>query len=820
MGTIKSKIFNPIFALGISIALLSLFLLLFGQQVKAEGTYSYEDTYTVQNSVEGDGNDRTFKLLSQGSDKYAQIIKEEGISAGAIVYVELSGSGSDCVSYFWLNNGDRAVNPGSATMQEKIINPVSKTCVDGFEARAIGGGKGGVAISITGTEEYTISITNTSEFKLSEAQNPNKSKVYNGEQEKTTSDEAAATCEGSIPVLGWVICAVTEVADGLIGWAESALKSLLTIEPNVYGETEDGDVNALKTAWSAVRIMATLLLVGIALFMIISQILSMDVVSAYTIKKVIPRLVIATILIQLSWFLFTALIVITNTVGNAIEDLMFAPFGGANEVGNITQILADFYENNTGAGASLQTITTAGVIGGAVVIATSGGAGAALGALGLFMLGAAIGIGIAILVAFTILVLRKVAIIALLVLSPLALVAWILPNTQNIWKQWWQLFSKLLIMFPLIIALLSAGKILAWMVAQVDWGFGEGLLNFFVILVAYFGPLLLIPATFAFAGGIFSKAVGAVDGFGKNVRSKDIGGFKSMRKADKDYLKAKRKEQGYKTLGSPESNRFRRGVARYRTGTFNTGLTKGSREIMAERLDRAKTAGEAAAFDENMKAAKNTIDTSGISRYNPQQYMSSLESLAKGQSATALNGSTIESNPHVQREALDRLIQARQSSRIDSVLQYMRDNNDNAGLETWNALSKSNFSTIREPSPDLVGKEDFSKLPTTAFTTLHESRMNMWKEQFDQALKTSRDPDADPVAKDLAKEKVQNFISQLNSVSKFQAQGPIQDKLPVIKQVGAGVPGLSNSVTELLGSDGKKKLNYDPTTGDIIISDV
>ena len=49
---------------------------------------------------------------------------------------------------------------------------------------------------------------------------------------------------------------------------------------------------------------------------------------AYTIKKVLPRLVIAVILIQLSWPLITTLINVINQVSWGLEGLMYLPFGG------------------------------------------------------------------------------------------------------------------------------------------------------------------------------------------------------------------------------------------------------------------------------------------------------------------------------------------------------------------------------------------------------------------------------------------------------------------------------------------------------------
>ncbi len=349
--------------------------------------------------------------------------------------------------------------------------------------------------------------------------------------------------------------------------------------------------------------------------MIIAQILSLDIFSAYTVKKVVPRLVIAAILMQLSWYLFTGLIVVVNTVGIAISDVMMAPFGGKDEVGNITEILSDFYANNLSAGATVNGAINAGVIGGIayLVHANSAAAGAATGLggqLGIWLIGAAIGIAIVLFVGVSVLIMRQIGIIALLIVSPLALVAWILPGTQNFWRQWWQLFSKLLLMFPLIFILLTSGKILAWIIANSHWSFFEGIFTFFMILLAYFGPFLLIPTTFAIAGGLFAKMVGKIDGLGKGIAGRDIGGFRGARKKQKEEVNALKREKALKDLSSDKSlNRWQKARAQHRAGILlaNRGMTAESRELANKRLERYMESGRAAASKEGRENASNLL---------------------------------------------------------------------------------------------------------------------------------------------------------------------------------------------------------------------
>jgi hypothetical protein len=46
---------------------------------------------------------------------------------------------------------------------------------------------------------------------------------------------------------------------------------------------------------------------------------------------------------------------------------------------------------------------------------------------------------------------RQLLLIALVIVSPLAFVAMILPNTESLFKKWWTMFWKLLIIYPIFV---------------------------------------------------------------------------------------------------------------------------------------------------------------------------------------------------------------------------------------------------------------------------------------------------------------------------------------------------------------------------------
>ncbi len=226
---------------------------------------------------------------------------------------------------------------------------------------------------------------------------------------------------------------------------------------------------------------------------------------AYTVKKVLPRLVIAVILIQLSWFLFTGMITLTNAVAYGVEALIYAPFGSPQQF-------------------ELQNVLSAADGGIGISIVIAGGAGLAMIGVALSLVGTAL---LAMLIGFALLMFRQVLVIALLVVSPLALVAWILPNTEKFWKLWWESFSKLLLVYPLILGTIAIGRVFAYISAEVRPGGQasnpftavgfDNIIGVCFIIIGFFGPFFFIPKLFSIAGGAFSTITGMVNDRGRGA---------------------------------------------------------------------------------------------------------------------------------------------------------------------------------------------------------------------------------------------------------------------------------------------------------------
>lgn len=265
---------------------------------------------------------------------------------------------------------------------------------------------------------------------------------------------------------------------------------------------------------------------------------------AYTVKKVVPRLLIAAILIQLSWPLFTYMIYIVGQISWGIEGLLYAPFGGSQALE-----LKNILSATGGSAPGTAAVLTFGGIGVGVVALTLGGT--------LLM---ALSILLALIIAFFVLAARQVLIVILLVTAPLALVAWILPNTEKMWKIWWESFSKVLFMYPLILLLIAGGKITARIISELESvDLGNGGFQIALIFIAFFGPYFLIPATFKVAGSAFANITGMMN-------DKSRGVFDRLRNARGEAAK-----RGWEDKKS--GNWFRGGTDSNFRGRLNKGMS-------------------------------------------------------------------------------------------------------------------------------------------------------------------------------------------------------------------------------------------------------
>lgn len=294
------------------------------------------------------------------------------------------------------------------------------------------------------------------------------------------------SCEAKSGAMGWLICTAILITDSALNWVDTQINTLLRVDQAQY--TDD----RIEGAWRNIRNIAYIILVPIMLVMVIGTALGFQFLDAYTVKRALPRLFAAVIFISVSYPICVFLIELFNSIGSGVIGLLTSPFGDAVS----TLSLADLFDGNIFG----NIFAVSGLLIGVPLMIWLFG--------GTLLLFAAI--------AFLVLLIRQIFIIALILVAPLAILAWIFPGNDRLWKSWWSIFSKLLMMYPLILAIIAIGRIFALI---INFG-GAGqpdVLNPLMKLAAYMLPYAFIPFTFKFAGGVFATVTGVV-----NDRSKGL----------------------------------------------------------------------------------------------------------------------------------------------------------------------------------------------------------------------------------------------------------------------------------------------------------
>ncbi len=464
---------------------------------------------------------------------------------------------------------------------------------------------------------------------------------------------------GSITSFEFWACPLLEALDSMATSMNGIIEDLL-----FFDTTGSEDATGIKNAWNLFRYVASVLIVIAMLVMVISQAVSWGPFDAYTVRKILPKLIMAAIAIQLSWWLCIFVIDLFNDIGRGVANLMLLPFGGASEL-TLDNIIAESFEG-VGSGTRL------GIF--AIMIA-----GGILAFFNIFLLLAmAIGVVASLFIGFVVLVVRKLLLILLIIMAPIALALWILPGTKRYWDLWQNTFIGLLMMFPIIMALIASGRIMAWVVAEGN-SFGSvslgSFLDFLIILVAFFAPFWLIPKTFQWGGKAFGNLAGVINNGSKGVFDRPKGFMQNRQKG----INEERKRASAQRVAGGKSS-FIRGD-HFRSGALDPTLgLPGSKR---RRRQQAAYVGAGYAVEEQEVKDQTTLMTSG------------------GLDTTRLVDRAVNGTSAERQAAISILAKRRQTNALTDVRNKLDTSED--GRTDWQKALNSNFGDIKESGVHLVG---------------------------------------------------------------------------------------------------------------------
>lgn len=424
----------------------------------------------------------------------------------------------------------------------------------------------------------------------------------NGDDDEEDGEQP--TCYNSAESLGWILCPALSLAgtgvEGLYGVIKT---SFLEIDaPTLLG----GGQNSLRDAWANFRDYANVIFIIMLAIVIFSQLTGVGV-SNYGIKKILPRLIVMVILVNVSFVICQLAVDLSNILGNGFESMFTDAADKVKLTPPIGQELGP-----TELGESVGAITTRLVSTATTGALLIGGISIAVSTwefwlipLALFFLGCFIGV----LFFAIILGVREAGIIVLIALAPVAVVCYALPNTKKLFDKWFKLFSSLLLVFPICGILMGGGIWVSKLMLATGQG-RSGITGFFFALVAMLMqvvPFFLVPTlvkgSLAAAGQIGAKIAGFGDNLGRaakgSIRNSDrykdtqerLAGNRGQRMLNRDARLRKRDERSAEF----RANHRILGMLRHPGGTFrNTQMGQNGRN---RRLNRANQAVLAASLN-------------------------------------------------------------------------------------------------------------------------------------------------------------------------------------------------------------------------------
>lgn len=285
-----------------------------------------------------------------------------------------------------------------------------------------------------------------------EFQPPNSCKVESRDEGYKPNADEKPVCV--ISNLGWAICPLLRFSGKLADKAFEYTEALLRYE----SLANDSTYKSIEKVWSTIRNIANAAFVIVLLIIVLSHTSGFGLQN-YGIKRLLPRLIIITIITNISLPLAAMAIDLSNLAGSGIARLTAS---------TLVQ---------KGLQANTFTEVAQNVLAGSVFVVGGGLAGAVTG--GLVVKGVLYGL-VAILIpvvilglltfAFiTVILLARQAILpVLIIMTPLALVAYLLPNTATFFQKWRQYLISMLLLYPLIGLLFGLSRLAAYLLISVN----------------------------------------------------------------------------------------------------------------------------------------------------------------------------------------------------------------------------------------------------------------------------------------------------------------------------------------------------------------
>ena len=341
-----------------------------------------------------------------------------------------------------------------------------------------------------------------------------------------SENSTSTSCD--VQGIGWFICPVSNWLAESMDWMYGQLQTFLKVQPLETTNQNSG----IYLAWVIMRNISNVAFIVAFLVIIYSQLTSVGI-SNYGVKKMIPRLVIAAVLVNLSFTICAILLDLSNIAGYAFQD---AFMGIKNTISTVGE--------NTSTWTWSEVISTA-LSNGALAVGAGYAVSLALTTELLPMLvPAATLAGLTLLFILLIMAARQALIIILIIVSPLAFVCYLLPGTEKWFKKWRDSFLTMLVFFPAFAVVFGGAQLAGIIIIQNASGSNGAIMHILGMLVQII-PLAITPLIMKFSGGVLGKFAGFVNDKNKGLYDRS-----------KNWSKDRRETIKNKKLANPNMARF------------------------------------------------------------------------------------------------------------------------------------------------------------------------------------------------------------------------------------------------------------------------
>lgn len=259
---------------------------------------------------------------------------------------------------------------------------------------------------------------------------------------ETPTEDQEPICQQKSGSVSWIICPIFSFISNGVDDLYGIIENFLEVEPL----TTDSD-STIHRVWAYMRDLTNIVFIIFLLIVIYSQITGFGI-DNYGVKRILPRLIIAVIMVNLSYIICSLCVDLSNVIGSSLGDFFNGIMESTAKNVSLEEVSWSDFANYIVGGIGIAAI---GVVG-------AGGIGAVLWMAVIALLGVAISI----IIGFITISLRQGLVTILIMIAPLAFVAYLLPNTEKWFEKWKNLFFQMLFFYPMFAFLFSASKLSGW----------------------------------------------------------------------------------------------------------------------------------------------------------------------------------------------------------------------------------------------------------------------------------------------------------------------------------------------------------------------